>query len=254
MPELDGQVAIVAGGGSGIGRATALALARDGAGVAVFDVNETGARETVAQVEAQGGRGLAIQVDVAAPEQVEAAVARVATTLGGPDILVNTAALEGRGTLFELTVEEFQRTIGVNLVGSFITCQAAARRMIPRNYGRIVNFASGHWFRPGPGTTAYAASKAGVVMMSRVLAQELAPHGILVNTIAPGLTDTPMTRPYWKTDEDMRTAASSGLLANLFGRPLQPEELADAVTLLVGPRARAITGQTLHVNAGSFMW
>src|SRR5438128_11264222 len=88
-------------------------------------------------------------------------------------------------------------TLGVNLVGSFLTCQAAARRMVARKYGRIVNFASGHWFRPGPGTTAYAASKAGVVMMSRVLAQELAPHGILVNTIAPGLTDTPMTRPSW---------------------------------------------------------
>jgi NAD(P)-dependent dehydrogenase (short-subunit alcohol dehydrogenase family) len=254
MADLDGQVAIVTGGASGIGKATALVLARDGADIAVFDVNEETAQGTVAEIEKLGRRGLALAVDVSEADSVVSAVARVAETLSGPDILVNVAAIGSGGPLLECSKERFERVIAVNLTGTFLMCQAAGRRMAEKGYGRIVNFASGQWFRPGPGSGAYGASKAGVVSLSRCLAQELGGNGVMVNVIAPGLTDTPMTRAGWPTDDALRERARVGQLANVIGRPLQPAEVADAVAFLVGPRARAITGQTLHVNAGSLMW
>jgi NAD(P)-dependent dehydrogenase (short-subunit alcohol dehydrogenase family) len=154
----------------------------------------------------------------------------------------------------EMTREAFDRILGINLTGTFLMCRAAGRRMVERGHGRIVNFASGQWFRPGPGSGAYGASKAGVVSLSRCLAIELGGRGVMVNVVAPGLTDTAMTRRGMPTDADLRARAQTGQLANVFGRPLEPAEVADAVAFLVGPRARAITGQTLHVNAGSLMW
>lgn len=254
MGDLDGQVAIVTGGASGIGHATALALARDGADVAVFDVQEQAAQQTAHTVQELGRRSLALGVDVANAAQVEEAVERVVRELGGPDILVNVAAIGGGGPILQMPQADWERVLAINLTGTFLMCQAVGKRMVERGRGRIVNFASGQWFRPGPGSGAYGASKAGVVSFSRCLALELGPSGVMVNVVAPGLTDTPMTRRGMPTDQDLKERATTGPLANVLGRPLQPEEVADAVCFLVGPRARAITGQTLHVNAGSLMW
>ena len=250
---LQGAVAIVTGGASGIGRAIACRLARDGAGVAVLDLNGAGAEETVRQIGDAGGAGLAVTADVSQAAAVQAAVARVRAELGEPAVLVSNAGIARAAPVAAIAEADWDRTMAINLKACYLLCRELAPGMAARTQGRIVAIASGTAVRVGPGNGAYGASKAGLIALIKALAGELAPDGVTANVVAPGITDTPMTRAIFGDAEALRRQASSGRIANPMRVVIEPEDIAAAVAFLAGPEARYITGQTLHVNAGAFM-
>ena len=225
--ELEGRVAVVTGGGRGIGRGIALELARAGARVAV-------AARTVEQVEATAAEagGIAIEADVSDRDSVERMVERTERELGPPDLLVCNAGIAVREeTAWELEPEDWWRTFEVNVLGVYLCCRAVIPRMLARGGGRIVNVASGAAYLPGSDTTAYSASKAAVHRFSETLAAQLAPHGIPVFSISPGLVRTEMTKRFgddapWTPPElapRLVRALASGRLDALAGRYLHAE-------------------------------
>jgi NAD(P)-dependent dehydrogenase (short-subunit alcohol dehydrogenase family) len=247
-----GQVAIVTGAASGIGRAVALRLARDGAAVALLDVQADGALATQAALP-PGARSCVAAVDVSDAAQVRAAVEAAVAALGTPAILVNCAGISRGGPVAGLALEDWERVQAVNLRGTMLCCQAVTPLMAAAGYGRVVNISSGTGVRVGPGSAAYAASKAGVIALTKALAGELASSGVTANVVAPGITDTAMTRAAFGTREAIEAAAREGRIANPMGEVLEPEDMAAAVAFFALPESRHITGQTLHVNAGAFM-
>lgn len=249
----DGQIAIVTGAASGIGRAIARRLARDGARVAVIDLNSAGAEETVRLLTEAGSAGLAITADVSRAADVRAAVARVRVELGEPAVLVSNAGIARMGPVWSITEADWDATLEVNLKACYLLCREVAPLMAERRRGRIVAIASGTAVRVGPRTGPYAASKAGLIALIKSVAGELAPDGVTANVVAPGITDTPMTRSIFGDADRLREQATSGRIANPMRVLIEPEDIAAAVAFLAGPEARYITGQTLHVNAGSFM-
>ncbi|MGH2587620.1 MAG: SDR family NAD(P)-dependent oxidoreductase [Dehalococcoidia bacterium] len=250
---LDGQVAIVTGGGSGIGRAIALRLAAEGADVAIIDRDESGAAQTVESVQAAGRRGAAITADVARGEDVRATVQQTVEQLGVPAILVNNAGITCGGRIWNIDEEDWDRTLAVNLRACYLFCKEVAPLMVERRYGRIVGISSGSAVRVGPGTAPYSASKAGMIALIKSVAGEVARLGVTANCVAPGLVDTPLTQAQFGTSEQLREMAASGGIANPMRVLVEPEDIAAAVAFLVSPESRYITGQTLHVNAGSYM-
>ncbi len=249
----EGQVAIVTGAAGGIGRATALRLAAGGARVAVIDQDLEGARQTVRMVESDGGRAIALQADVSKGEDVAAAVVAVRDQLGLTAILVNNAGISRGGRIQDIREDDWDLVIAVNLRGCYLFCKQVVPLMLEGGYGRIVSISSGTAVRVGPGTGPYAASKAGIIALMKSVAGELASKGITANTVAPGLTDTPMTRGQFGDAERLREQAVTGRIANPMRVVIEPEDIAAAVAFLASPESRYITGQTLHVNAGSFM-
>jgi NAD(P)-dependent dehydrogenase (short-subunit alcohol dehydrogenase family) len=249
----EGQVAIVTGAAGGIGRATALRLAAGGASVAVIDQDLDGARETVRLAESEGARAIALRADVSKGKDVAAAVAAVREQLGLPAILVNNAGISRGGRIQDIREEDWDLVLAVNLRGCYLFCKEVVPLMLEGGYGRIVSISSGTGVRVAPGTGPYAASKAGIIALMKAVAGELASKGITANTVAPGLTDTPMTRGQFGDAERLREQATTGRIANPMRVVIEPEDIAAAVAFLVGPDSRYITGQTLHVNAGSFM-
>ncbi|HLC27950.1 MAG TPA: SDR family NAD(P)-dependent oxidoreductase [Dehalococcoidia bacterium] len=207
--QLDGKVAIVTGGGSGIGRAIAHGLAREGAAVVVADIAGERAAEVVSELVAAGAQAIAVQTDVSqtaeADAMVDAAVARFARL----DILVNNAGRAARGFVAEMTDEAWDDVIAVNLRGTFVCSRAALQQMIPQRSGRIINTASGLGLRGSPGGAVYGASKAAIINFTRSLAQEVARYGITVNAISPGVTDTPIWRTV-RPEEEIEEALKSG--------------------------------------------
>jgi len=228
--ELEGRVALVTGAAQGIGQAIALGLA--GLGATVVRADRTPA-DGVVQLDVSDAR----------------AVAEVVAGLDRIDILVNNAGIFPRSPVLELAEEDWDRVLAVNLKGAFLCAQAAARRMRDQGAGgRIVNVTSGAAFVPTAQSAAYAASKAGLVALTRVLALELAPHRITVNAVAPGLTDTAQPRSYYsQADLD---AIATRIPAGHIG---QPDEIVPAVLFLCGDGAGYVTGHTLHVNGGLVM-
>jgi NAD(P)-dependent dehydrogenase (short-subunit alcohol dehydrogenase family) len=247
---LAGRVALVTGAQQGIGRAIAVALAQDGADVGINYLDDTAAAGEVAgRVRGLGRRACLVQGDVARPRDAEAMVAKVAGELGAPTILVNNAGVFPRVEFLAMTESDWDHVLDVNLKGSFLCAQAAARRMVEAGRGgAIVNLASVA-MRGAPLGVHYSASKAGVMGLTRAMALALAPHRIRVNAIAPGLTDTAQPR-YGNTEAEL---VDMGRQIPLEGRMATPDEIARVAVFLAAEESGWITGQTIHVNGGAFM-
>jgi 2-hydroxycyclohexanecarboxyl-CoA dehydrogenase len=247
---LSGKNAVITGGASGIGRAICLRLARDGAGVAIFDINEEGADETAEEVRGLGGRALPIITDVADSLSVRRAVECLHAQLGPADILVNDAGIGQFALLAEMTEEQWDRMIAVHLKGTFNCTRALVPDMIQSGWGRVVNIASVAGLSGGgPGLSHYAAAKGGIVAFTKALAHELGPSGITVNAIAPGLIDTPMIRQ-GIVSGDIFEVAVEGAPVRRIGAP---DDIAAACAYLVSPEAAFFTGQVMSPNGGRFM-
>jgi NAD(P)-dependent dehydrogenase (short-subunit alcohol dehydrogenase family) len=239
--------AIVTGGGSGIGRATALALAAAGCDVGItYRANAEGAQRVVAEIRDDGRSAACVALDLAEPGAAVAVVDALAEALGGVDVLVNNAGVNRRATVLEETVAGFAGTLAVNLVGPWACAQAAARHMIAGGRGgRIVNVTSVLAFVPLDGGGAYGAAKAGLELLTKVLALELAPHAIKVNAVAPGHTATPMN--YGPADLAAATIERPVIPA---ARAASPDEIAAAIAFLASPAASYATGASLLVDGG----
>ncbi|WP_375465368.1 SDR family NAD(P)-dependent oxidoreductase [uncultured Methylobacterium sp.] len=245
-----GRIALVTGGDSGIGAATAEALAREGADVALTYLHDAdGAVATARAVEAAGRRALAVRSDAADPDAVAALFARVEAELGPPDALVNNAGLGQGGTpLAEMTDEGWDAVIRTDLTAPFYMARAFVRlRRRHGGGGRIVNVTSVHESVPCPGAIAYGAAKGGLRMITRTLALEVAPDRITVNSVAPGLTDTPMTASQIHGDPSEREKEFSAIP---LGRPAWPGEIGRLVVYLVSRDADYVTGQSFVVDGG----
>jgi NAD(P)-dependent dehydrogenase (short-subunit alcohol dehydrogenase family) len=252
LVDLTGRRAVVTGAASGLGRATAQTLARIGAQVSVLDINDDGAAQTVAQIQAAGGTAAAIRCDVADPASIAAAFGQVAGS-GGADILVNNAAVNGRGRSLEISDEEWARTLAINLTGYFLCARRFAEQLIAGGRrGAVVNVSSiGGSTSLGRGNFSYGVSKGGVEQMTRELAVVWAVHGIRVNAIAPCQIATDGLRAL------SQVPSAEGRLLDTFlhGIPLarlaEPAEVAAAVAFLVSDAAAMITGVVLPVDGGN---
>jgi NAD(P)-dependent dehydrogenase (short-subunit alcohol dehydrogenase family) len=241
---LSGRVAAITGGALGIGRATALAFAAEGASVALGDVQVDAAQAVAREIGDTGGRAVALGVDVGDAAQVQAFVDRVVQDLGRLDILFANAGIAHSAPFLEHPEAQWHRVLRVNLTGVFLCCQAAARRMAAQGGGRIIATASINGFRGVENLVGYNVAKAGVIELTRTMAVELAEHHITVNAIAPAQIDTRMTR---SLPEDARRRRLERIPMGRFG---EPEEVARAAVFLASDDASFITGHTLAVDGG----
>ena len=243
--ELQGQVALVTGGSRGIGLAIAEELANAGAKIAVVARDEARAQAAAEGLPGEGHRGYGC--DVADPEAVNALVRRVEDELGSLDVLVNNAGVTRDNVLMRLKDDDWNAVIDTNLRGAFNTIRAASRGMMKRRQGRVINITSVVGITGNKGQSNYAASKAGVIGLTKAVAKELASRGVLVNAVAPGYIETDMTA-------DLPDAARDALMGQIaLGRLGRPQDIAPAVRFLAGPGAQYITGQVLVVDGGMVM-
>jgi 3-oxoacyl-[acyl-carrier protein] reductase len=247
---LAGKVALVTGAQQGIGKAIALAYGREGASVVInYLDNRAAAEEIASQIRALGQRAVPLAGDVARAADVRRIV-EAGEGLGGIDILVNNAGIFPRVEFLDMTEAQWDEVLNVNLKGTFLCTQAVAQKMVERGRGgAVINLASSAAFRSSPRGVHYVASKAGIVGVSRATALELAPYRVRVNAIAPGTTDTAQPR-YGMSDEELQAVARQVPL----GRIGTPEDVADLAVFLASEEARHITGQTLHVNGGQYLY
>ena len=252
----DERVVAVTGAASGIGRATALVFSRQGARVALLDRNAAGLADTAKRVAEAGGQARVVEVDVSDQSQAAGAIDGIVGAWGRLDVLVNAAGIVSagrttRGPVTGIAEEDWDRIMHVNVLGTVYCAQAAARHMMPRSAGRIVNIASIAGAVPRINSAAYSVSKAGVRMFTKCLALELAGHGITVNAVAPGPIDTPMLGPSGDQKLRERFIAGSPEIFRL-GVPLgklgQPEDVASAIAYLASDEAHHITGAILNVD------
>ena len=251
MPDfsLNGEVAIVTGARRGIGKAIALTLAGAGADVAVCDlVDDDGQLQAVAgEIEKLGRRSLPIKVDTSKRAEVETMVQKVLDRFGQIDILMNNAGILIRSSLLDLPEEDWDRLMAVDLKSYYLCAQAVGRHMVERKRGRIVNTASQFAFRTMPGMGPYSIAKAGVVMLTRALAQELGKHGIRVNAIAPGLVKTEFSRESW-INPDFVKQYSAQMPLDRMG---ETTDLTGAALFLASDASAYVTGHTILIDGGA---
>jgi 3-oxoacyl-[acyl-carrier protein] reductase len=257
--DLSGRVAVVTGAASGIGRATAHVLAGAGATLVLGDLDETGAEKTAKEIEARGATAVPVVTDVTRRSDVEALVARAVDEFGRLDVMGNIAGIASRGLVIDVTDEDLDRVLAINLKGVFYGCQAAMRAMAPQGSGSIINVSSGAIDGPAPTLAVYGMTKAAVAMLTKTLATEAAPAGIRVNALAPGIILTNFSRPHFvdeagEVDQERfaeyeRWAASAAPL----GRVGLPADVAWAILYLVSDAASFVTGQILRPNGGTAM-
>jgi 3-oxoacyl-[acyl-carrier protein] reductase len=245
VEELQGQVALVTGASRGIGREIAVALATAGARVAAVARDEGRARAVAAELPGSGHQGYA--ADVGSADSVKKLMERVEAELGVPDVLVNNAGVTRDNLLMRLKDEDWDEVLDTNLRGAFNTIRAASRGMMKKKGGRIINITSVVGVTGNKGQANYAASKAGLIGLTKSVAKELASRGILVNAVAPGYIETDMTA-------ELPAAARDALMGQIaVGRLGKPEDIASVVRFLAGPGASYITGQVLVVDGGMVM-
>jgi NAD(P)-dependent dehydrogenase (short-subunit alcohol dehydrogenase family) len=251
MPDfsLNGEVAIVTGARRGIGKAIALTLAGAGADVAVCDlVDDDGQLQAVAgEIEKLGRRSLPVKVDTSKRAEVETMVQKVLDRFGQIDILMNNAGILIRSSLLDLPEEDWDRLMAVDLKSYYLCAQAVGRHMVERKRGRIVNTASQFAFRTMPGMGPYSIAKAGVVMLTRALAQELGKHGIRVNAIAPGLVKTEFSRESWINPDFVKQYSAQMPL----GRMGETTDLTGAALFLASDASAYVTGHTILIDGGA---
>jgi NAD(P)-dependent dehydrogenase (short-subunit alcohol dehydrogenase family) len=250
MDRLTGRRAIVTGGASGIGRATALLLATEGAAVVVADLDAAGAEAAAADIRSAGGRAAAMPCDLTSSDECRRLVEAAVDLLGGVDILVNSAGIIRRANVVETTEADWDRVMAVNVGAVFLTGKHVVPVMMQGGGGSIVNIGSGWGLKGGPNAVSYCASKGAVVNMTRAMAIDHGPVGIRVNCVCPGDTDTPMLR----SEARQLGADEAAFLAESAERPLgrlgTPEDIAQAVLYLVSDAAGWVTGSILLVDGG----
>jgi NAD(P)-dependent dehydrogenase (short-subunit alcohol dehydrogenase family) len=249
---LDGTVSLVTGAASGIGRATAFALAAAGSGVLATDRDRDGLDGVAAEVRTRGGRAVAVAQDLSDLTTVPRLVEQAVDDLGRLDHLVNVAGITGHAnSVLDLDLDAWRQVYVVNLEAPLVLMHAFARHVVERGGGgRIVNVSSSSAFRAKMSQLAYGSSKAALVQLTRSAAAELGPLGVNVNAVAPGLTRSAITAAMG--DDKLATlAAGDGPLGNLLQRVAEPEDVADVIAFLCSPASRQITGQTIHTSAGA---
>ncbi len=247
MTRLGGKVALVTGGNTGIGRAVCLAFAEEGADVAVAWLEREPEAESLAgAIRAKGRRCHLVKTDVTREHDVQAMTSGVLAALGRLDVLVNNAGIQRPQPITEITVEDWDRMMAVHLRGAFLCSREAARHMIARRAGRIINLCSQLGYIGRERYTAYSTAKGGMIAFTRALAKELAPHGILVNGVAPGLVDT----GFDPLPEEVKAAHAASLPLKRLGTP---EDMTSAFVFLASDEGRYYCGQLLHPNGGEIM-
>ena len=257
---LQGRTALVTGAGQGIGRAIALAFAREGAGLALMDVNGDKLPEVAESAQGHGVEAFTQLADVTKPEEVEAAVQASEERLGSIDILVNNAGIFQSVKFLDYDLADWRRMLEVNVTGSFLCAQAVLRRMVPAGKGKIINMASVAGKTGAPASSAYNTSKHAVIGLTRCLAMEMARHGIQVNAICPGMVDTDLFEGLlhevganrgFDEPEALRKAMLKGVP---LGRMIRPEEIADLAVYLASAESDAMTGQAVTLSGGYVMY
>jgi len=249
--KLAGKVAVVTGGASGIGRAIVEALAREGARVAVLDLNEAGARDTVAALERAGGKGSAYRVDITDVAAVDAAIDAVAAREGGLHVLVNCAGWDKPMPFVDTTPEFWDKILAINLKGPLACTRAALRHMIKQQSGKIVTIASDAGCVRSTGEAVYSAAKGGLIAFTKTIARETARHRINVNCVCPGPSDTPLFQQEFAAQSPKLAESLKRVIP--WGRLGVPDDVAPAVVFLASDDAGFITGQTLSVSGGLTM-
>ncbi len=257
MTKLKGKVALVTGGGSGIGRGICHRFARDHADVVVNDINQRSMEEVSKAIESMGSKSLSICADVSMKSSVEEMVSRVIKEWGKIDILVNCAGISCISSLIETTEEEFDHVYRVNLKGTFLCTQTVAKQMIKQGGGKIINISSLAGRRPKEFLGAYMATKFGVIGLTQITALELGRYGVTCNAIAPGFIDTPLWRGRDEREAEILgiqpTSSLEKAVKNIpLGRAGQPEDVANVVSFLASSDSDYINGQTINVCGGSF--
>jgi 3-oxoacyl-[acyl-carrier protein] reductase len=247
----ESDVAFISGGAQGIGKAIALLFAQEGARVVVADLNEELALNVAAGIQAQTGRDcLGLRLDISSEAEVGAAIAACLAHFGSLSILVNNAGIYMNSPILEMTKESWERIFEVNVTGTFLMTKAAARVMIERKRGRIIDISSCSAKKADPGQAAYNASKSAIIGLMRVTALELGPYGITCNAVLPGATDTEMTRNSFLTSPEVERDWIDRTALKRLGRP---EDMARVALFLASDLAGHVTGESIVVSAGELM-